>query len=147
LFTIHPFNSFEDWDRKREGSSEETFIIPQPESRGALDSLEDVMRLPGVKIVLIAMTDGSRVLTDSNRPDFYHPALWEYVDRAVALGKEYGVTVGANTSYAYDLDEIEHRISVLQEHGVQMILVQGAMFLFQVTMTGFLKRVRKIIEP
>lgn len=147
LFTIHPFDSFEDWDRPREGTDMQTFIIPQPESRGAFDSLEDVIRLPGVKIVLIAMTDGSRVLTGSNRPDFYHPALWEVVDRAVALGKEHGVTIGANTSYAYDLPELERRIGVLQEHGVRMILVQGAMFLFQVAMTGFLQRVRKIIEP
>ena len=34
---------------------------------------------------------------------------------------------------------------MLHDHGVQMIMAQGANFLFQVAMTAFLKEVRPLI--
>jgi 4-hydroxy-2-oxoheptanedioate aldolase len=97
---IHPYRSFDDWEGGLDRQAQQTFVIPQPETRGALDSLEEVIKDPDIRIVFIAMTDASRIITGSHRPDFYNQRLWEYVDRAVALGKEHGVTIGANTSYA-----------------------------------------------
>jgi lactam utilization protein B len=92
------------------------------------------------------MTDASRVLTGSHRPDWYNPKLWDYVDRAVELGKEHGVVVGANTSYAYDLDELGRRVEILAEHGVRMIMAQGAPFIFQLAATKFLADLKPILE-
>ncbi len=146
VLIIHPYSDFADWVPVHEEQARQRFLIPQPETPGALDDLEAIIAEPGIRVVFIAMTDASRVLTQSHTPDWYHPGLWEYVDRAVALGKEHGVTIGANTSYAYSLDELKNRIRVLDEHGVRMIMVQSANFLYQVAMTDFLRDLRPIFD-
>jgi 4-hydroxy-2-oxoheptanedioate aldolase len=144
--TIHPYSDFDEWNSVRDRQIEETYVIPQPETRQALEEIEETIADPGVKAVFIAMTDASRVLTDSHRPDFYDQALWAYVDRAVQLGREHGVVIGANTSYAYSLEELKSRVRRLLEHDVQMIMVQGANFLFQVAMTEFLGGLRPAFD-
>lgn len=143
--TIHPYNDFSEWGTVHDKVIEETYVIPQPETKQALEDIEDMIRMPGIKCVFIAMTDASRVITESHQPDFYDERLWEYVDRAVELGREHGVAIGANTSYAYDMVEIRRRIEHLQEHGVQMIMAQGANFLFQVAMNQMLKELAPVL--
>jgi len=140
--TIHPFRAMDEWAPVSSQQEHATFIIPQPETRKGLDDLEATMKLPGIKIVFIAMTDASRTLSGQQQPDWNLPALWDYVDRAVALGKEYGVTVGANTSYTYNLAEQKTRIQKLHDRGVRMIMLQTAYFYLQVAMSEFLKDVR-----
>ena len=54
--------------------------------------------------------------------------------------------IGANTSYAYSLEEIKNRVRRLRKHGVDMIMVQGAPFLFQVAMTEFLEDLRPALS-
>jgi 4-hydroxy-2-oxoheptanedioate aldolase len=143
--TIHPYSSFDDWGRVHDKTVEETFVIPQPETKQALDDIEAMIKMPGIKAVFIAMTDASRVITESHQPDFYDARLWEYVDRAVELGREHNVAIGANTSYAYSMQEIRKRVEHLQEHGVQMIMAQGANFLFQVAMTEFMRELEAVL--
>jgi 4-hydroxy-2-oxoheptanedioate aldolase len=143
--TIHPYNDFSEWGTVHDRTVEDTYVIPQPETKQALDDIEDMIASSGVKCVFIAMTDASRVLTDSHQPDFYDPRLWEYVDRAVELGREHGVAIGANTSYAYDLVEMRKRVEHLQEHGVQMIMAQGANFLFQIAMSQFMRELEAVL--
>jgi 4-hydroxy-2-oxoheptanedioate aldolase len=142
VITIHPFNDFDEWGPTSKKLEQNTYIIPQPETQLALDELEETMQMPGIKLVLIAMTDASRVLTGQQKPDWYHPKVWEYVDRAVEAGKKHGVVVGANTSYAYNLPEMKKRIQVLHDHGVRMILAQTAYFFLQITMNQFLREAR-----
>jgi 4-hydroxy-2-oxoheptanedioate aldolase len=108
------------------------FVIPQPETQGALDALEEIIADPAISIVFIAMSDASRIITGAQQPDFYNLRLWEYVDRAVELGRQHNVTIGANTSYAYTLDEMRKRVVMLHEHGVRMIMLQGVNFIFQI---------------
>jgi 4-hydroxy-2-oxoheptanedioate aldolase len=143
--TIHPYRDFDDWDRGLEEKNRATFVIPQPETQGGLDALEELIRRPDISIVFIAMTDASRILTGRHRPDFYNERLWEYVDRAVELGRQHGVTVGANTSYAYTMHEIRRRVEMLIEHGVRMVMTQSANFLFQVTSVQFLKELQPVL--
>jgi lactam utilization protein B len=92
------------------------------------------------------MTDASRIITGSHKPDWYNAKLWEYVDRAVELGKDHGVTIGANTSYAYRMDEMKKRVEHLIEHGVKMIMAQGAPFLFQIAATEFLGDLKAALD-
>lgn len=139
---IHPFDDFNEWDPKIDKMGNMTYIIPQPESIPALEELEETMSLPEIKMILIAMTDASRELTKSDKPDWYNPRLWELVDRMVDLGKEKGTVVGANTSYAYNMKEMFKRVIKLHEHGVRLILIQGAPFLFQVAIGEFLRNIR-----
>lgn len=142
IMTIHPYRNFDEWETVLEQQTAESFVIPQPETQGALESLEEVIASDGVRIVFIGMTDASRIITGSHTPDFYNPALWEYVDQAVAMGEENGVVIGANTSYAYSLAEIQKRAQLLHDRGVRMIMLQGAPFLFQIAMTEFLESLR-----
>lgn len=143
---IHPFRSLEEWEEKTDAMVEQTYIIPHAESTGALADLEETMTLPGVKVFFIAMTDASKVITGSKKPDWHHKKLWEYVDRAVKLGEQHGVMVGANTSYGYTMPEMRLRVRRLHEAGVKFILMQPVQFLFQVAMTEFLGGVRSDLK-
>lgn len=138
IMTVHPYKSFDEWDSVLTEQLGQTFVIPQPETADALETLPAVMEHPDVKLVFIAMTDASRILTGKHTPDFDHPALWKYVDKIVALGREHNVTVAANTSYTYTLEDVADRAARLHEHGVRMIMVQGAPFLFQIAMNQWL---------
>ena len=59
------------------------------------------------------------------------------------IGKEKGIVIGANTSYAYTMAEMRQRVKRLKDAGMGFIMIQGAPFLFQVAMTEFLKGVRE----
>ena len=145
--SVHPYRSFEEWEGGPEREARRTFVIPQPETQGGLDSLEDVIREPDIRIVFIAMTDASRIITGRHRPDWHDARLWDYVDRAVDLGREHGVAVGANTSYVYDLDGLRRRVEILAEHGVRMVMAQGASFIFQLAATKFLGDLKPVLDP
>ncbi len=146
VMIIHYYKDYDEWVPVHEQQEKETFVMPLLESEEALGQIEDILKLPGIKVLRVAMTDSSRVLTGGHKPDWYHPLLWERLDQTVALAKKYGVVVGANTSYAYSLEELQKRIQMLHDHGVRMILVQGANFLFQVAMNEFLRPLRPILK-
>ena len=139
---IHPFKGLHDWAAKTDEMAQSTYIIPQPESLGALDDLEEILAMPEIKMLFMASTDASRVITGAKNPDWNHPKLWEYMNRIVELGRKNGVVIGANTSYAYTLKELQQRVRRLHEAGVRMIMIQGSAFFFQVAMTEFLDGLR-----
>ena len=143
---IHPFKGFGEWEPTISKMANETFIIPQPESKGGLEDLEETLAIEGVKAFFIGMTDASRVLTGGEKPDWNSPILWEQVGRAVKIGKEKGVMIGANTSYAYTMGEMAKRVKKLHDAGVKMIMIQGAPFLFQVAVGEFVNSVRKDLK-
>jgi 4-hydroxy-2-oxoheptanedioate aldolase len=122
--------------------AEATYIIPHIESQGAIDDFDKILELPDLKMFFFAMTDLSKVLTGSKKPDFNNPELWRLVEKAVRRCRDRGILVGANTSYAYTMKEMAARIKRLHDTGVRFVLVQGAPFLFQVAMMEFLPGVR-----
>jgi 4-hydroxy-2-oxoheptanedioate aldolase len=138
---IHPFDSFDEWEDKIERMKSQTYLIPCIESKG-IQELEETLAIPGLKMFFFAMTDLSKVVSEGAKPDWYHPKVWEYVRRAVEIGRERGIVIGANTSYAYDMEELRRRVNKLHEAGVKMIMIQGASFLFQVAIGQFLRRVK-----
>jgi 4-hydroxy-2-oxoheptanedioate aldolase len=142
---VHPFRDISEWDAKTKSMSEATYIIPQAESNGGLEGMEECLELPGLKMFFIAMTDASKIITGTKTPDFNHPKLWEYVKRAVKLGEKNEVVIGANTSYAYTMQEMRDRTKRLADAGVKMIMIQGAPFLFQVAIGDFLNNVKNDI--
>jgi 4-hydroxy-2-oxoheptanedioate aldolase len=99
---IHPFDSFDEWGSKIDKIEQQTYIIPHIESKG-VEELEETLSIPGLKMFFFAMTDLSKVIAGTAKPDWYHPKLWEYVNKAVEIGKKKGIVIGANTSYAYDM--------------------------------------------
>jgi 4-hydroxy-2-oxoheptanedioate aldolase len=139
---VHPFRGPE-WDQKIDEMAEASYIIPHAESQGSIDELDATLDLPDLKMFFFAMTDLSKVLGGSKKPNFEDPRLWKVVDHTVKKCRERGIVVGANTSYAYTMDGMRQRIKRLHDAGVRFIMVQGAQFLFQVAMMEFLPGVRK----
>ena len=143
--TIHPYA---DVGVPLPGLAEQTFpplVIPQPETEAGLASLEELIIHPEIHAVFIGMTDAGRAITGQAQPNFNDPRLWRFVDRAVELGRANDVVVGANTSYAYNLAELRARVELLHEHGVRMIMVQGATFIFQVAALQLLGELKSIL--
>lgn len=144
---IHPFQDEDDWIRKREGKKEqESFVIPQPESTGAMAELDETLKHPNVKAMFFAMSDASMAMTGEKKPNWYHPKVWEAVDRVVALGKEHDCAIGANTSYGYTIEELVKRIRHLHEHGVRLIQVQSVNFIFQVAAGKMMRELKPILK-
>lgn len=140
--TIHRFSNFDEWDDNILNMARENVIIPQPETVGGLDCVEESLSLPEIRLLFFAMTDASKSLQGSSKPDWNLPELWERVRRAVDIAKADGKAIGANTSYAYELSEMQRRTVKLHEEGVKMIMIQGATFLFQLAIGSFLKDTR-----
>jgi len=140
---VHPFSSMDEWPRVTADLVRDTHVIPQPESAGGLAELEDTLDIDGIDFAFLAMTDASKVLRgDSDVPDFYNPELWGLLDRAVAKADAAGKVIGANISYAYEMEELHRRTVRLVEHGVRMIMLQGSGFLFQVAVGSFMNNLR-----
>jgi 4-hydroxy-2-oxoheptanedioate aldolase len=140
---VHPFRSRAEWDRRIDAMHEGAYIIPHAESLGSVEKLDETMDLPGLKMFFFGMTDLSKVLANSKKPDWDSPKLWQFVERAVKKGKERGIVIGANTSYAYTMAEMRQRVKRLHDVGMGFIMIQGAPFLFQVAMTEFLSGVKQ----
>ena len=143
---VHPFDAVEEWEPTIAKMANRTQIIPQPESRGALDDIPAMLDLPEVSIIQFAMTDASKAIAGADKPDWYDPRLWAIVDETVKKANSLGKFVGANTSYGYDMDEYSKRIVRLHSHGVRVIMVQGAFHLFQVAIGGWFKEVRSALD-
>lgn len=142
---VHPFKSRE-WEHTTDAMVDATYIIPHAESEGSLNDLEATFALPDVRMFFIGMTDASKVIAKSKRPDWDNVELWRYVERAVKLGRERGIVIGANTSYAYTMKEMRERVKRLHDAGVQFIMIQGASFLLQVAMMEFLQGVKSDLK-
>lgn len=149
---IFPFNDYlafgggdgggddarDDGDETGASDAVRTQIIPQPESEGSLESVEEVMELPEVRYCFLALGDASQELTGEDRPDWNDPRIWEYIDRVVEIGERTDTVVGGNpsfhrtgTDFTYSLSVLEDRIVKLSDHGVKMIMAQAAPFYFQ----------------
>ena len=144
--TVHPYRSREDWVTKIDEVKETSFVIPHLEAKSAYEQLDETFDLPGVKLFFFAMTDASKALTGETMPDWNHPELWKFIDKAVKKGEERGIAIGANTSYAYSMKEMEERTLRLHNAGVRFIYIQSAGFLFQTAIGDFLGRVKGKIK-
>jgi HpcH/HpaI aldolase/citrate lyase family len=124
-----------------------TMLWPLAETADMIKSYKEIIALPEVKIFGFGMGDASMTLAGSDKPDFYFPALWSYIDDAVAYAGQHDAVIGCNTSYAPTLAEMNKRAVKAAEHGVRVIMLQGAPFLFQIAIAPFLKDVRdQILE-
>jgi 4-hydroxy-2-oxoheptanedioate aldolase len=147
---IHPFKneglsydkSSAGWEDQTKAMADQTFIIPHAESVGAHRELEATLNLPRLKMYFFAMTDSSKVLSNSKKPDWTHKELWANVDKAVRIGEKNGVAIGANTSYGYSMKEMRRRVVQLHNAGVKFIMIQGAPYMLQVALEEFLGELR-----
>jgi 4-hydroxy-2-oxoheptanedioate aldolase len=121
---------------------ERTCLWPLAETAEMVDAYREIIATPEVRIFGFGMGDASMALAKTDRPDFYHPLLWQRIDEAVACADLHGKVIGANTSYAPDLKEMHKRASLIAAHGVRVIMLQGTAFLFQISIAPFLRDLR-----
>jgi len=102
---------------------EETWALPSIESLSALQDLEKILALDGMRGIYIASTDLARVL--GHPGDYDHPDCYEVIDRTVKIARQRGIVVCCNTGYASDSKEkIVARVQRLYDHGVRMVMMQ-----------------------
>jgi 2-keto-3-deoxy-L-rhamnonate aldolase RhmA len=121
--------------------AEDTVLIPSFESQEALQNMEEICKVPGLKAFNIAMSDVTRMI---GRPfDYEHPDVWKVVDRAASLAEKYDLYLGGGTGYQFqDPQSIAKRIKRLYEHGVRRVLIQSTGSLFQFFCQSIIKATR-----
>lgn len=145
-----------DWHRSGAGeypNSNETFVsqgrrvaetamvVPAIESRTAIDQLDEILEIDGLRAIQIACTDFSKEL---GYPFQYeHPEVWRAIDRLTEKARAKGIIVVANTGYDYTTaEEISGRVKRLYDHGVRVVLMQGAEFLLETFSRSLLERIK-----
>ena len=148
----------QDWHKKimhiwkfdqtpEETAASRTLLWPLAETADLLHSYKEIIAMPEVKIFGFGMGDASMTLSGSKKADFYHPKLWEHIDEAVDFAAQHDAVIGCNTSYAPNLIEMNRRAVHAAQHGVRVIMLQGAPFLFQIAIAPFLRDLRdEILE-
>jgi 4-hydroxy-2-oxoheptanedioate aldolase len=133
-------------ERQMRQIADETFVIPQPEARSALDEALETLAIPEVRMLFVATGDASRELSDNSSWDWYDAKLWALIESLVEAGKRKGAVIGASTASGGDLAELARRVERLHRTGVQMILIQGAPYLFQIAIGKFVRELKSVLQ-
>jgi len=122
-----------------------TLIIPSVESKLAIDQVDEILEIPGIRAFGIAMTDTAIAL--GHPMDYDHPDVWNFVDKVATKAKTRGIYLTAGTGYA---DRTWHgiaaRVRRLHDHGIDMIFLQSPEYLFQLATTELLGKVRDALR-
>lgn len=120
---------------------DQTMVVPAIESRTAIEQLDEIVEIDGLRAIQIACTDFSKEL---GYPFQYeHPEVWKAIDRLAQKAAERGIIVVANTGYDYTTEEeISARVNRLYDHGVKVVLMQGAEFLLETFSKSLLKKIK-----
>jgi 2-keto-3-deoxy-L-rhamnonate aldolase RhmA len=99
--------------------------VPHVEAGTAIEEIDDILAIDGLRIVMLAMTDLSSAMGYSFQYD--HPEVWKLVDSIVAKAKARDVVVAANMGYAFTTHEtMLERVDKMRQHGIRIGLMQGA---------------------
>jgi 4-hydroxy-2-oxoheptanedioate aldolase len=139
--TYHPFTSY-DWDAKIDEMANQTFIVALTETKEGLETCEEIISMPEIKIFFISGTDGGRYWAGTESPGWDNPEFWKQVDKIVGWCEKYDVYVGMNPSYNYSTTVMRERVKKLIDHGIKMIMVQTVPFFVQISMTEWLDKLR-----
>jgi len=129
-----------DWHRSGTGeypNSNETFaamnkkgadvavFVPHIEAETAIQEIDDILTIDGIRIVMLAMTDLSKAL--GHPFQYEHPEVWRALDSVVEKAGTRSIAVAANMGYDYTTHErMAARVKRMGEHGVRICLMQGA---------------------
>ena len=108
VMVLNPFVGLSagELERQMQQVADETFVIPQPECRSALDEALETLAIPEVRMLFVATGDASRELSDTGSWDWYHPKLRALIESLVEAGKRKGAVIGASTGSGQDLAEL-----------------------------------------
>lgn len=129
-----------DWHRSGTGeypNSNETFkamhakgkdvavFVPHIEAGTAMQEIDEILALDGLRMVMLAMTDLSKAL--GHPFEYEHPEVWRALDGIVETAARRNIAVAANMGYDYTTHErMVERVQRMKQHGVRACLMQGA---------------------
>jgi 2-keto-3-deoxy-L-rhamnonate aldolase RhmA len=100
-------------------------FVPHVEAGTAINEIDDILAIEGIRIVMLAMTDLSKAL--GHAFDYEHAEVWKTLDGIVKKANSRGITIAANMGYAFTTHEqMLERVKRMHEHGVRICLMQGA---------------------
>lgn len=122
-----------DAQRKLDAAEPEQRIFPCIESLAAANRIDEILAVPGLKMIYLGMGDLSREL--GHPSDDRHPEVREVIGGIVAKANERGIVVAANT-LAYkrgtELSElITDGVESLADLGVRAIMIPRATMIVQ----------------
>lgn len=120
---------------------DEATVIPAIESKTAIEQLDEILEIEGLRAIFIACTDFSKEL---GYPFQYeHPEVWKVIDRLTQKAAAKDIMVGANTGYDFTTEmEIRDRVMRLYDHGVRAVLMQGAEFLLETYSRSLIEKIQ-----
>ena len=123
-------------------SADMAVFVPHIEARTAIDEIDEILDIDGLRIIMIAMTDFSQALGYPFQYD--HPEVWKAVDGIVEKAHARGIVVAANSGYDFKTpDQIQQRIQRMYQHGIRICLMQGADTLLENSAKALLTNVRE----
>ena len=124
--------------------SKEEMFLPSVESQSALRDIDRILSLDGLRAIFVACTDFAEQL--GHPLDYEHPDVWAALDGIVKKAHSRGITVVANTGYAYKSREaIIRRVKNLYDHGVRVVMIQNIEFLLEAFSVDLLKGIRELM--
>ncbi|MBI2859161.1 MAG: hypothetical protein HYX90_08790 [Chloroflexi bacterium] len=124
------------------GGAGDPYIIPNVESDDTINRIDEILEIPGLKIITLGLTDCSRLIT--GKVGVEHPAVWKWVDRVVKVAQPKGIVVCANTGYyLHDPQNHVRRIKELVDHGVRMIFISSATHILQGLLGEMMTQIKK----
>jgi 4-hydroxy-2-oxoheptanedioate aldolase len=133
-------NSNESFKAQSKRAIDTTMVVPAIESATAIEQLDEILEIEGLRAIQIACTDFSKML---GYPfEYEHPAVWKKIDELSQKARKKGILVVANTGYDFTTPEqITGRVRRLYDHGVRVVLMQGADFLFETFSRSLIEKI------
>ena len=111
-------------------ANEETLLIVQIETRGALDAIEEIASITGVDVLLIGPTDLSIALGVAGQLDA--PALIDAINLTLAVCENKGVAAGIQiTNLEWLIHWAERGMTVLSSFSEVALLQRGGVSVTQ----------------
>lgn len=134
-------DSAESFAKMNQKAADDAMFIPHVEAGTAIDELDEILSIDGLRVLMISMTDFSKAMGYPFQYD--HPEVWKAVDRIVDKATARGIIIAANSGYAYTTpDQIVDRLSKLYKHGIRIVQMQGADNILEWLARALLKDVR-----
>jgi 4-hydroxy-2-oxoheptanedioate aldolase len=111
----------EDWVKR---ANRETLVLPQIETREALESVEQLAAVPGIDGFIVGPRDLALALGFPDGPG--HPEIEAAIDRVVAAAKKRGLVVGTVAQTGARAKDLAARGLTIILHSVTALLKTGA---------------------
>jgi 4-hydroxy-2-oxoheptanedioate aldolase len=105
-------------------ANRETLVLPQIETREALERVEDLAAVPGIDGFIVGPRDLALALGFPDGPS--HPEIESAIDRVVAVAKRRGLVVGTVAPTGARAKDLAARGLTILLHSVTALLKNGA---------------------